>query len=312
MNLVSGFAVVIQFMMACIALSSLLVKRHREHPRRPYLVWAFDTSKQALASGIVHFVNVFLSYISGGFSTPEAANPCLWYFLNILLDTTIGVGILYIFLKLLQRLVDHYRIPNMKSGFYGNPPQLSIWIRQTILFITAWFFVKISVLILLAIFPFIVSFGEWILSPLEQSGDSKLQVIVVMLIFPLIMNIIQAWLIDMLIKGKQDFNYDTKYWAEEPSFSELDNDLLDHEESMLNHSAESSTNLIPDPHTITKPAIAQSRPSTQSSPSQNVQAKRRHSQDKLPLWSNQSFEDDEDDEGNPTLSRSLGSKLRLD
>ncbi len=51
--------------------------------------------------------------------------------------------------------------------------------------------------------PFLVDFASWVLSPLER--DAKLEVIVVMLIFPLIMNIVQAWLIDMVIKGKAAF-----------------------------------------------------------------------------------------------------------
>ena len=78
---------------------------------------------------------------------------------------------------------------------------MSAWFKQTALFITAWFFVKLTVQIALTTFPFFAQFAQWLLSPLEK-GDSRVQVIVVMLIFPLIMNVVQAWLIDMVIKGK--------------------------------------------------------------------------------------------------------------
>jgi len=44
---------------------------------------AFDTSKQALAAVVVHFVNVIASYISSGTKEEERANPCVWYFLNV-------------------------------------------------------------------------------------------------------------------------------------------------------------------------------------------------------------------------------------
>ncbi|KAJ3035198.1 hypothetical protein HDV00_004267 [Rhizophlyctis rosea] len=122
--------------------------------------------------------------------------------LQILLDTTIGVGILYLVLKLLHSIVDYYRVPDMQSGHYGHPPRLSAWARQLTLFIFAWFIVKLLVVLLLQLLPILATIATYILSPLERSGDTRLQVIVVMLIFPLIMNIIQAWLIDMVIKGK--------------------------------------------------------------------------------------------------------------
>lgn len=54
---------------------------------------------------------------------------------------------------------------------------------------------------LLRVLPILSRIAEWLLSPLMGS-DTRGQVIVVMLIFPLIMNICQAWLIDMVIKAK--------------------------------------------------------------------------------------------------------------
>ncbi|KND02303.1 uncharacterized protein SPPG_02777 [Spizellomyces punctatus DAOM BR117] len=198
-ELLDGFAVVIQVVMASIALSSLILKRQREYPRRPFVVWALDTSKQAVAAGMVHFANIAIAYVS---DSKESDNPCIWYFLNILLDTTLGVGILALFLHGLHYAVDYLKIPDMKSGHYGNPPRISAWFRQLLLFITAWFFVKLTVVFLLKIFPFFAVIAGWLLDPLVHSGDTRLQVVVVMLIFPLIMNIIQAWLIDMVIKGK--------------------------------------------------------------------------------------------------------------
>ncbi|KAI8852657.1 vacuolar membrane protein-domain-containing protein [Chytridium lagenaria] len=181
-KLMDGFAVIVQAFLATIALSSLVYKRHREHPRRPVVIWFFD-SKQAIAAGMVHFANVAVSYLSGH-NSHESNNPC------ILLDTTVGVGILYVFLKILHGIAEYLKIKDMKSGHYGNPPRISAWFRQLSLFITAWFFVKVTVVLALQHFHFL------------RTGNPRLQVLVVMLIFPLIMNIIQAWLIDMVIKGR--------------------------------------------------------------------------------------------------------------
>ncbi|KAJ3106164.1 hypothetical protein HDU97_006981 [Phlyctochytrium planicorne] len=190
----------VQIFLASLALSSLVYKRHREHPRRPVLIWFFDTSKQALAAGMVHFANVGVSYLSG--RNEKEKNPCIWYFLNILLDTTIGVGILYCFLKVLHGIADFFKLKDMKSGHYGTPPRASAWLKQLSLFITAWFFVKVTVVIALETFPFFSHFAELVLRPIERTGNPKLQVVVVMLLFPLVMNVVQAWLIDHVIKGK--------------------------------------------------------------------------------------------------------------
>jgi len=80
--------------------------------------------------------------------------------------------------------------------------RLKAWFRQFLLFITALMLVKIVVVTSLEAFPFIVTMGEWLLSPLKRTGDTRLEVVVVMLLFPLVMNVMQAWLVDMIIKGK--------------------------------------------------------------------------------------------------------------
>ncbi|KAJ3158370.1 hypothetical protein HDU86_002836 [Geranomyces michiganensis] len=121
---------------------------------------------------------------------------------KILLDTTLGVGILALILRGMHHIVDKLRIPDMRSGHYGNPPRFSAWARQLVLFLSAWTLVKLTVVILLRVFPFFAVVAGWILDPLVASHDTRLQVVVVMLIFPLCMNVVQAWLIDMVIKGK--------------------------------------------------------------------------------------------------------------
>ena len=41
------FAICVQIGLAAAAIATLVVKRHTERPRRPWLVWFFDASKQA-------------------------------------------------------------------------------------------------------------------------------------------------------------------------------------------------------------------------------------------------------------------------
>jgi hypothetical protein len=52
------------------------------------------------------------------------SNPCSLYFLNVLLDTTIGVLIFYVFLKALTWLLTAWLgKEGFVSGQYGNPPR---------------------------------------------------------------------------------------------------------------------------------------------------------------------------------------------
>lgn len=47
----------------------------------------FDVSKQVIGQAMLHGSNVFVSWLIG---KRTLANPCVSYFLNILLDTTLG------------------------------------------------------------------------------------------------------------------------------------------------------------------------------------------------------------------------------
>jgi hypothetical protein len=188
-KLVDSFAIIVQILMAIVALASLLYKRSLEQPKRPLFIWALDTSKQAISAGLVHFANIFLAYISS--VLPKApSNPCVWYFLNLLLDTTIGVYLLYLSLNIVNYIAGLCGISDIKMGHYGNPTRLWPWFKQLILFLIAWFFVKIIIAIGLLQIPLFGIIAEWILSPI--SGDRRAQVVFVMFVFPLIMNIIQG------------------------------------------------------------------------------------------------------------------------
>ena len=74
-QVLDGFALFVQLLLALIAFSSLIIKRNRENPRRPFKVWAFDVSKQALGGILLHSGNLF-GAVTGGGNKPT--NPCVW------------------------------------------------------------------------------------------------------------------------------------------------------------------------------------------------------------------------------------------
>jgi hypothetical protein len=99
-NLLGDFALFVQGALGLLAVSSLAVKRWREHPRRPVKIWFFDASKQVFGSVLLHLANVLMSMLSSGkFDVATAKttiatedgdqpNPCSFYLLNLAIDVS--------------------------------------------------------------------------------------------------------------------------------------------------------------------------------------------------------------------------------
>ncbi|KAF3061358.1 hypothetical protein GL218_03229 [Daldinia childiae] len=223
-QLVGPFALIVQLALGGLALLSLVYKRWRERPQRPVKIWFFDVSKQVFGSVLVHIANVFMSMLtSGRFSmkldpvTVQTAerllrredeyvpNPCSFYLLNLAIDTTIGIPILIILLRVFTGLVAYTpwgKPPeSIQSGNYGSPPNAWWWLKQSVIYFCGLFGMKICVLIIFLILPWISRVGDWALRWTE--GNERVQIVFVMMLFPLIMNAIQYYIIDSFIKLKE-------------------------------------------------------------------------------------------------------------
>lgn len=105
-NLLGDFALLVQAALGLLAVSSLAVKRMREHPRRPLKIWFFDVSKQVFGSVLLHLANILMSMLSSGKfdvanvspattthlvskdSEGDQPNPCSFYLLNLAIDVS--------------------------------------------------------------------------------------------------------------------------------------------------------------------------------------------------------------------------------
>ncbi|PFH54920.1 hypothetical protein XA68_11781 [Ophiocordyceps unilateralis] len=87
------------------------------------------------------------------------------------------------------------------SGNYGSPPNAWWWLKQSIIYFGGLFGMKLCVLIIFIIFPWISKVGDWALGWTE--GNERLQIAFVMMIFPLVMNAMQYYIIDSFIKKKE-------------------------------------------------------------------------------------------------------------
>lgn len=180
----------------------------------------FDVSKQVIGSVFVHMINLvrcaepsrlfqMLSMAMGGdkYVVRDAeGNPCVWYFLNLLVDTTVGVGVLYAALRALEWALTTLHVEGVQSGQYGEEggrPRVSWWARQLAVYLAGVVVMKAGVAWFFVLVPQVDSLGAWLLK--WTRGRRKLQVGFVMFIFPLVMNAVQYLLVDQLLKGPSPY-----------------------------------------------------------------------------------------------------------
>ncbi|TQN74013.1 Store-operated calcium entry regulator STIMATE, partial [Colletotrichum shisoi] len=220
-SLLGSFALIVQAALGALALLSLVFKRWRERPQRPVKIWFFDVSKQVFGSVLVHIANIFMSMLTSGRlsvtldptttsnvrrlvtqNEDYVPNPCSFYLLNLAIDTTIGIPILIVLLRVLTGLVSYTPLgkpeESIRSGNYGSPPNAWWWLKQSFIYFCGLFGMKFCVLIIFLLLPWISRVGDWALRWTE--GNEQLQIFFVMMFFPLVMNAMQYYIIDSFIK----------------------------------------------------------------------------------------------------------------
>ncbi|XP_035604735.1 store-operated calcium entry regulator STIMATE-like isoform X1 [Oncorhynchus keta] len=111
--LTNRFGVLIQGLLAIVAFSTLMVKRFREPVgiRRPWRIWFYDMSKQAIGALFIHFANVFLSNLT-------EMDPCSLYLIHFLLDATLGMLVIWAGVKVVSRIVEYKQFALLTFGEY--------------------------------------------------------------------------------------------------------------------------------------------------------------------------------------------------
>lgn len=104
-HLLGPFALIVQAALGAVAVLSLVWKRYRETPKRPWKIFFFDVSKQVVGSMLTHVLNLAMSMFStvdmvnavahasveGAKNDPEGRmpNPCSYYLLNLGIDVSL-------------------------------------------------------------------------------------------------------------------------------------------------------------------------------------------------------------------------------
>lgn len=202
--------VAIQFLLFGCCLIILLVKYSFEPRGRFFFDFLRDGSKQLAGAGWIHCLNIVFASGLGRALQSADTDACVYYFLNIVLDCTLGVAIEYwILQKLVALLVD--RFPEISTGHYRDEngffqvryyvPQLALWIGVVTL-------MKVCILILIYVAnkP-LTAIAEAILDVVPVDNEERL--IFVMVVAPLAMNALQFVLTDMFLKGRRHATLDT-------------------------------------------------------------------------------------------------------
>ena len=222
-QLLGPVSLVIQFLMGILVAIVLLIKREYEHPRRKLIVWSYDTGKQIGGSLSIHFINLGLSIIKkkrhaiirfllfqtyDSKTSDDEDEQCDWYFLNLLMDTTLGIPILWLILTLMQRTLRHFKIQNVESGNYylvsdegseDRRPHFRAFLKQLIVFITGLIIMKIFIFLILNYFE---DLAYWFANLTLGWADKwpNFQVFLVMFVSPVLLNCFQYCCIDNIIK----------------------------------------------------------------------------------------------------------------
>ncbi|EFA05999.1 store-operated calcium entry regulator STIMATE [Tribolium castaneum] len=183
----------LQVLLACLAFTCLIAKRFCEprSERRSWLIWFYDTSKQGMGAMAIHLANVWLAGQYQG-------DPCTWYLINFLLDSSLGLLIIFVGIRLSQYLSRKKGWEAINFGEYGKPPSANAWMAQCCLYVGLMAIVKVSITLFMQL-DFWDGVKDFILSPIN---NPKVELAFVMLIIPFFVNMLMFWVTDNFLMHK--------------------------------------------------------------------------------------------------------------
>ncbi|XP_057370634.1 store-operated calcium entry regulator STIMATE-like [Daphnia carinata] len=191
--LTDDFGWTVQAVLACLAFTCLVLKRFCEpaRRRRSWLVWFYDTSKQGLGSLVIHMANIYLATLFQG-------DPCTWYIVSFLLDSSVGLLVIYACIRLTVKLADKWKWQYLYFGEYGNPASAKAWAAQSGVYMGIMVVEKVLITILVQL-EFWDKVRDLILSPIT---DPKVAITVVLLVIPFFVNVLMFWVTDNFLMKK--------------------------------------------------------------------------------------------------------------
>jgi len=195
---------VVQVALFLICCGTLLFKYHRSHGGRSFNVFLMDSSKQLIGSCWIHLLNLLFAQLleqqfEGG------GDECDWYWVNIVIDTTLGVACTYVLLRLMTQLVHQFlpdQVDDLRTGDYNDANGAFVsmkYVKQVV----EWLLIVSAMKICMVIVMFIghtlfIALASAFMSPFAGSAEAKL--LMAMIVTPCCMNALQYWVTDNFIK----------------------------------------------------------------------------------------------------------------
>lgn len=225
-RLLPGFnGLVVQGILMALSFLLLVCKKKIEvkYSNRTWSEFALDSSKQVIGSLWLHALNLIIAVQQH--KHHEAGDSCDWYWINIVVDCTIGTAVEYgLFILLMRmilpRLFSDKTMRGLHSGEYGgcrwSEMQWSYYYKQ----LAVWLIIcSLMKFIVVGIMTFcrspLISLASIVLSRYDDYPSRKLMI--VMIITPLCLNSGQLWVIDNIIKKSERVDEKSKMLLQEAS-----------------------------------------------------------------------------------------------
>jgi len=200
------FTSFVQVFLAMMALFSLYVKRQNETPRRKFMTWWLDVSKQGLGAAYAHVLNMLIAnviahHVRGDYVLED---QCAWYAINFFVDTTLGLFFSVILLQLLLKKAKENNWVTLKNcGVYEGPDGMTHWWHQLIAWLGILSVVKVILILFLLLFsPILARIGGIVFRPLQ--GNIQFELLFVMIILPGVLNFFYFWIADGYLKADEE------------------------------------------------------------------------------------------------------------
>ncbi|CAJ1338563.1 unnamed protein product [Effrenium voratum] len=235
------YGILVQLLLFCCCVGVLLIKKVREGSRRTWLQFGLDSSKQFVGSGWIHVLNLLCALVMG--TQMDECDECEWYWLNIMLDTTLGVLVEYLLLRLVMEALNtvlQEGAQDFRTGSYwrGGDFEVAMYLKQLLVWLLIVTFMKLSMVVLMILLAKpLTLIARAMLKPFL--ANPKLKLIMVMIVTPMFMNAFQFWVTDSFLKkqeGDQDHEAFSRGSVTSPLVGSIggdDNEAANELESLL-------------------------------------------------------------------------------
>lgn len=208
------FGLLIQLSLMGLSIGLLILKKRIEvkYSNRTWNEFILDSSKQILGSLWLHVLNlIFAVHLH---KKNLEGDSCDWYWINIIVDCTLGTYIEYILFRIIHRVVlpafvkDPLKAREFESGFYehqgGRIGSFSsrMYLKQLCVWLSICTSMKLIVILFMQIAADpLIDLSDIFLDRFDDNPGEKL--VLVMIVTPFIFNSAQLWVVDNIIKRSE-------------------------------------------------------------------------------------------------------------